>query len=154
MIQTKAKQTKFWIERTWNDEHESPLLSLWRNNGVEYSPLLLRCSLLRAAGDAVWAAARLADLCLLHEGHPRLHGGSPAGGQSVRLVSQPHTAHRGRGVAAGVYLGFGGDITMRNSYCGAVPPPQIYLKCLSCFHVQRHKKVFPHHLTPGMFLWY
>lgn len=72
-----------------------------RNIKLFFFCLLLRCSLLRAAGHVVRAAARLPDLCVVHEGHPRLHGGGPAGGQSVRLVPQPDAAHRWRGMAAG-----------------------------------------------------
>lgn len=60
-----------------------------------------RCTLLRAARHVVWAATRLPDLCVVHERHPRLHGGSQAGGQSVRLVPQPDTAHSWRRVATG-----------------------------------------------------
>lgn len=63
--------------------------------------LLFRCTVLRAARHVVWPATRLPDLCVIHEGHPRLHGGSQASGQSLRLVSQPYTAHSWRRVAAG-----------------------------------------------------
>lgn len=60
--------------------------------------------MLGAARHAVRAAPRLSDLGVVHERHPRLHGGSPARGQSVRLVPQPDTAHRWRRVAAGAYI--------------------------------------------------
>lgn len=60
--------------------------------------------MLGAAGHAVRVAARLSDLCVIHEGHPRQHGRSQARGQSVRLVSQPNTARGWRGVASGTQL--------------------------------------------------
>lgn len=49
--------------------------------------VLFRRTLLRAAGHVVRVTARLSDLRVVHEGHPRQHGRSQAGGQSVRLVS-------------------------------------------------------------------
>lgn len=66
--------------------------------------VLFRRTVLRAAGHVVWVTARLSDLCVIHEGHPRQHGCSQARGQSVRLVSQPNTARGWRGVASGTRL--------------------------------------------------
>lgn len=65
---------------------------------------LFRCAVLRAAGRVVRVTARLPDLCVVHEGHPRQHGRSQAGGQSLRLVSQPNAARGWGGVAPGTPL--------------------------------------------------